>query len=139
MLLSTHGGRLPGSGLGEQVARCARFAAEEVGEQGIDSREAALLCSLVHAEREASARFRCALGAVLTLLSTPPDERDSGLADAMYEAILREILTDAPEVPESGPIAAAVAFRALAPGLDMLSDAEQKLLSEWLDRAIDGL
>ena len=78
-------------------------------------------------------------GAVLTLLSAPPDERDSGLADAMYEAVLREILTDAPEVPDSGPITAAVALRALAPRLDMLSDAEQKLLSEWLDRAIDGL
>jgi AcrR family transcriptional regulator len=78
-------------------------------------------------------------GAVLTLLSAPPGERDSGLADAMYEAVLREILTDAPEVPDSGPIAAAVALRALAPRLDMLSDAEQKLLSEWLDRAIDGL
>jgi hypothetical protein len=57
----------------------------------------------------------------------------------MFEAVLREILTDAPEVPESGPIAAAVAFRAVASQLGMLSDAEQKLLSEWLDRAIAGL
>jgi AcrR family transcriptional regulator len=56
------------------------------------------------------------IGAVLTLVSTPPDDRDPGLADAMYEAVLREILTDAPEVPGRGPIAAAVAFRALAPG-----------------------
>jgi hypothetical protein len=57
----------------------------------------------------------------------------------MYEAVLREILTDAPEVPETGPVAAAVTLRALTPRLDMLSGAEQKLLSEWLDRAIDGL
>jgi AcrR family transcriptional regulator len=78
-------------------------------------------------------------GAVLTLLSTPPDDRDSGLADAMYEAVLREILTDAPAVPASGPVAAAVAFRAVAPRLDMLSAAEQKLLAEWLDRAVDQL
>jgi AcrR family transcriptional regulator len=77
-------------------------------------------------------------GAVLTLLSTPPGQRDPGLADAMYEAVLREILTNAPEVPDSGLIAAAVALRALAPRLGMLSGAEQKLLSEWLDRAIDG-
>jgi AcrR family transcriptional regulator len=78
-------------------------------------------------------------GAVLALLSMPPDERDPGLTDAMYEAVLREILTDAPEVSGSSPIAAAVAVRALAPRLGMLSDAERKLLSEWLDRAIDGL
>jgi hypothetical protein len=56
----------------------------------------------------------------------------------MYEAVLREILTNAPEVPDSGLIAAAVALRAFAPRLGMLSGAEQKLLSEWLDRAIDG-
>jgi AcrR family transcriptional regulator len=91
-------------------------------------------------EQRAADLIRAAgTGAVLTLLSTPPGERDSGLAGAMYEAVLREILTDAPAAPESGPIAAAVALRALAPQLDMLSDAEQKLLSEWLDRAIDGL
>ncbi|MCW0214817.1 MAG: TetR/AcrR family transcriptional regulator [Pseudonocardia sp.] len=78
-------------------------------------------------------------GAVLTLLATPPGERDPGLADAMYEAVLREILTEAPVLPDSSPIAAAVAFRAFAPDLTMLSDAERRLLHEWLDRAIDGL
>ena len=33
-------------------------------------------------------------------------------------------------------MATAVAFRAVAPRLDMLSDAERLLLTEWLDRAI---
>jgi hypothetical protein len=33
----------------------------------------------------------------------------------------------------------AVALRAIAPRLDMLTDAERKLLAEWLDRAIDAL
>jgi AcrR family transcriptional regulator len=75
-------------------------------------------------------------GAVLTLLSAPPDQRDPGLADAMFEAVLREILTDAPEVADSGPTAAAVALRAAAEGLEALSDAERTLLSEWLDRTI---
>jgi AcrR family transcriptional regulator len=79
------------------------------------------------------------MGAVLTLLSTPADKRDPGLAEAMYEAVLREILVDAPELPDRGPIAAAVALRAFAPQLNMLSDAERQLLTEWLDRAIDGL
>jgi len=54
----------------------------------------------------------------------------------MYEAVLRQILTDAPERATSGSSATAVAFRAIAPHLDMLSDAERQLLAEWLDRAI---
>jgi AcrR family transcriptional regulator len=78
-------------------------------------------------------------GAVNVLLSTRLKDRDPGLADAMYEAVLREILTDAPDLPGSGPVAAAVALRAFAPELDMLSAAERQLLTEWLDRTIDGL
>jgi len=45
--------RLPGGGLGEQIADCARFPAEELAEQGVGTGEAALLCRLVHAENEA--------------------------------------------------------------------------------------
>ncbi|SDO66282.1 DNA-binding transcriptional regulator, AcrR family [Nakamurella panacisegetis] len=78
-------------------------------------------------------------GAVLTLLSAPPDQRDPGLADALFDAVLRDILTDAPPPPDSGPMAAAVAFRTHVAGLDMLSQTERQLLSEWLDRAIKGL
>ena len=79
------------------------------------------------------------IGAVVITLSTPREQRDLGLADGIYEAVLRQILTDAPEFSESGPLAAAVAFRAIAPRLDMLSDAERRLLADWLDRAIDVL
>lgn len=78
-------------------------------------------------------------GAIQTLLSTPAEQRDAGLAASMYEAVLRQILTDAPDSRESGPLATAVAFRAVAPQLDMLSDAEQELLTEWLDRVVDAL
>ncbi|WP_371667316.1 hypothetical protein OG985_06710 [Streptomyces sp. NBC_00289] len=35
-------------------------------------------------------------------------------------------------------IAAAVAFRTVVPRLPTLTDAERTLLSEWLDRAIEG-
>ena len=73
-------------------------------------------------------------GAVLTLLSTPPEDRDLDLADAMYEAVMRSILTDAPTLPADGATAVAVAIRAVAPTLPMLTDAERALLSEWLDR-----
>ena len=76
-------------------------------------------------------------GAVLTLLSVPPEDRDLDLADAMYEAAMREILTDMPAPSEdstTGTTASAAAFRAVAPTLPMLTPAERALLSEWLDR-----
>ncbi len=78
-------------------------------------------------------------GAVLTLLSTPPEQRDLGLADDLFDAVLCRIVTDAPELREDGPMASAVALRAVAPTLDVLSNAERQLLAEWLDRAIEAL
>lgn len=80
-------------------------------------------------------------GAVLTLLSTPADQRDPGLADAMFEAVLREMLIDVPDVPDvpdDGLVAAAVALRTFVPYLEALTEAERRLLTEWLDRAISG-
>lgn len=72
-------------------------------------------------------------GAVLTLLSSP--EPDPGLADAMYEAVIRQIVTDAPALAGDGPVAAAVAFRTVVPDLPGLTETERAMLSEWLDRA----
>jgi AcrR family transcriptional regulator len=74
-------------------------------------------------------------GAVLALLAQPPAERDLGLADAMYEAVARTILTDTPALPTDDTLAAAVAFRAVVPTLPTLSPVERALLTEWLDRA----
>ncbi|MEV7098718.1 helix-turn-helix domain-containing protein [Amycolatopsis sp. NPDC051045] len=65
-------------------------------------------------------------GAVLTLLAQPPESRDPGLADAMFEAVAQQILTDAPATPP-----AAAAFPA------PLTKAERALLAEWLDRPAD--
>jgi AcrR family transcriptional regulator len=73
-------------------------------------------------------------GAVLTLLATPQENRDPELADAMYEAVARSILTDTPALPADDPPGMAVALRAVAPTLPMLTAAERALLSEWLDR-----
>ena len=78
-------------------------------------------------------------GAIQILLSTPPDHRDPELAPGMFEAVLGQILTDAPDRAQGGSIATAVAFRAMAPQLGMLSHAERLLLTEWLDRAIKSL
>jgi AcrR family transcriptional regulator len=78
------------------------------------------------------------IGTILTLLSTPAEQRDPGLADSMYEAVLGQLLTDAPRPADDGPMATAVAFRAIAPRFDVLSDGEQLLLAEWLDRVVDA-
>jgi AcrR family transcriptional regulator len=79
------------------------------------------------------------IGTIQVLLSTPPAQRDSGLADAMYDAVLGQILTDAPGRSSEGLAATAVTFRAVLPQLDMLSNAERTLMAEWLDRAIPTL
>jgi AcrR family transcriptional regulator len=86
-------------------------------------------------ERRAVELFHAAgTGTVFTLLSMPPQDRDLGLVDAMYDTVMEAILTDAPALPEESTTAAAVTFRTLIPDLTALSDAERALLSEWLDR-----
>ncbi|MBB2901244.1 AcrR family transcriptional regulator [Kineococcus radiotolerans] len=76
------------------------------------------------------------VGTTTTLLSLPPRERDPALADAMLEAVLAQVLVDAPRPAGDGTTAAAVAFRALAPDLPALTDGERRLLGEWLDRVV---
>ncbi|WIN00549.1 helix-turn-helix domain-containing protein [Actinoplanes oblitus] len=78
------------------------------------------------------------VGTVQTLLATPPQVRDPGLGEAMMDAVLCRILTDAPAGAPQGPTATAVALRALAPRLGVLSDGERRLLVEWLDRIADA-
>lgn len=75
-------------------------------------------------------------GAVLTLLAKPADERDTGLADVMYEALSSAILNDARSMDVDDAEAAAVAFRTFVPRLGNLSNSERALMIEWLDRAI---
>jgi AcrR family transcriptional regulator len=80
-----------------------------------------------------------AVGAIQTLLATPLDQRDLALPEAMLEAVLAHILVNPPERNEHEPIATAVAFRALAPRLDVLTATERLMLVEWVERAIDTL
>lgn len=77
------------------------------------------------------------IGVIQILLSAPATNRDPDLAADMYETVLGQILTEAPEPPDDKPMTAAITFRAVAPQLDRLSDAERQLMTEWLDRAID--
>ena len=93
----------------------------------------------VDEERAAALIQAAGTGATQLLLATPPDRRDPGVADALFEAVLQQILTDAPPPTDPGPRPHAVALRAVTPQLDMLTSAEQHLMTEWLDRAIAAL
>lgn len=76
------------------------------------------------------------IGTIQALLATPVDERDPGLGEAMFEAVLAQILTDPPFRKPDDTLATTVAFRAITPSLTSLSDSERLLLAEWLDRAL---
>jgi AcrR family transcriptional regulator len=123
-------------------ARALRSPATQSGRQVLQSRvhRVALTGRLRVSEQRAVDLIHAAgTGAVLTLLSTPPEQRDPQLADDLFDTVLRRIVTDVPEGPETSPAASAVAVRAIASQLTMLSDAERCLLTEWLDRVIVAL
>ena len=122
--------------------RGSRSPAAQSGRQVLQARIHRLAVSgrlRVSEQRAVDLIHAAGTGTVLTILSTPPEHREPGLAEGMFEAVLRQILTDAPHQAGTGPIAAAVTLRAITPHLDMLSDAERQLLAEWLDRTIDAL
>jgi AcrR family transcriptional regulator len=81
-------------------------------------------------------------GAVTTWHATPADRRNPALLTVLRESMIAAVTRAEPTVPaaESGPAAAARALRAALPDqADVLSDAEQHLLREWLTRlAADG-
>lgn len=123
-------------------SRVVRSPAAQSGRQVLQARvrRVALAGRLRVAEARAVDLIQSAgTGTIQTLLATTPAQRDAGLADAMYGAVLREILTDAPPPSGAAPLPTVVAFRAAASQLDMLSDSERRLLAEWLDRVVDGL
>jgi hypothetical protein len=87
--------------------------------------EEGLAAQIVHAT---------ASGAVLTWLSIPESERDAALLVALRESMITTITTREPVVEEPGLGGAARALRAALPGQKALSQAEQHLLTEWLQR-----
>ena len=109
-LLVTPGRPSPAGEAGLAVLRARVHRIAEAGRLRIPE---PLAAELVHA---------AGTGAVLTLLARPPADRDLGLAEAMYEAVLARILTDAPAPPDASP------------DLSKLTGAERALLAEWLDR-----
>jgi AcrR family transcriptional regulator len=119
--------------------RVVRSPAAESGRRVLEARVHRLAAAgrLRVAEPRAVDLFQAAgVGTITTLLAAPPDRRDPGLADAMFEAVLGQILTDAADPVDDASLA--VALRAAAPGLQSLTDGERRLLTEWLDRVIAG-
>lgn len=123
-------------------ARVAHSPAAESGRRVLQARvrRVAAIGRLRVSEQRAVGLIQAAgIGAIHALLAMAPEQRDPELAEAMYDAVLAQILADVPEPPQDAPLAAAVAMRAVAPGLSMLSGAERQLLDDWLDRVIDAL
>lgn len=84
-----------------------------------------------------------ACGVTLSLISSPPEERDSKLSSAMREMVLGAITVGAGADVGRGPervAARAVALRAVLGEVgEVLSTGERQLLGEWLDRlSADG-
>jgi AcrR family transcriptional regulator len=78
-------------------------------------------------------------GTVLALLAVPAPQRDPGLPNAMFEAVLGGILATAPAAPDTGTSTVAVLFGTVLPDLPALTDAERTLMAEWLRRSLAGL
>jgi len=120
-------------------SRIQRSPAAQSGQRVLESRvhRVATTGRLRVGEQRAVGLIQSAgVGVIQVLLSTPPEQRDLGLADEIYDAVLAQVLTDAPPHDDDGPAATAVTLRALAPGLEALTTAERELLVEWLDRVI---
>ncbi|MGD6740662.1 TetR/AcrR family transcriptional regulator [Streptomyces sp. BH106] len=81
-------------------------------------------------------------GAVITWQATPAERRDPALLTVLRESMIAAVTRAEPafSAAESGPAPAARALRAALPDkVDVLSEAEQGLLREWLTRlAADG-
>ncbi|MEU4543463.1 TetR/AcrR family transcriptional regulator [Nonomuraea dietziae] len=94
------------------------------------------VAGLLRVEEDLAAQIihATARGAVLTWLSLPEPQRNPALLLALREAMISTVTTQEPAVQEQGPAGAARALRAALPDQNVLSHAEQRLLTEWLDR-----
>lgn len=95
--------------------------------------EAGLLrVSVPHAARMFSA---AGCGVTMSLIATPPEERDPTLSESMREAMLAAITTKKDRPVSSKLAPRAIALRAvLSDADDVLTAAERTLMNEWLDR-----
>jgi len=92
----------------------------------------------VSVERAARLVHATGMGVVLSLIATPPGERDLELAEIARENVFARILTDEPMVLDDDLPGRAVALRAALGETSVLTDAERGLFTEWLDRIADA-
>lgn len=78
-------------------------------------------------------------GTVLALLEVPPDQRDLGLSDAMFDAVTGGILATRAAVHDTDLNAVAVMFAIMVSDLSALTDAERTLRTEWITRSVAEL
>lgn len=78
-------------------------------------------------------------GTILALLGSPADRRDPNLSEAMLDAVLSSILTTTPATPDTSTTTVAVTFATMVSDLPALTDAERKLMTEWLARSLAHL
>jgi hypothetical protein len=97
-------------------------------------------------ERAAAYMHANGMGTVLSLLSVPEDQRDSGLSEFTRDAMLEVITTGVPHSDNFSSRPAPVARHAsgLRGALSQrpetaLTSAERALLDEWLKRLADDL
>ncbi|MEU3373578.1 hypothetical protein ABZ734_24400 [Streptomyces sp. NPDC006660] len=64
----------------------------------------------------------------------PESMRDPALLVALRESMVCTVTTREPAIQEQGAAGAARALRAALPGQNVLSEAEERLLAEWLRR-----
>jgi AcrR family transcriptional regulator len=91
----------------------------------------------VNEERAAHLVHAAGRGTTISLIDMPADHRDLELSALAREAVIAAITTDTPAPASPGPVGAAVALRAVLPQTTALTDQEQGLLREWLDRITD--
>lgn len=89
----------------------------------------------VPVDRAARLVHATGMGVILSLIASPPEQRDLDLITAAREHVIQTITTDSADDTSDIPSRAIALKAALAkePG-DALTQAEHALLAEWLDR-----
>ncbi|OXM45039.1 TetR/AcrR family transcriptional regulator [Amycolatopsis alba] len=89
----------------------------------------------VPVERAARLVHATGMGVILSLIASPPEERDTDLITAAREHIIATITTDSVDAA-SDVASRAIALKAALQNdpVDVLTPAEHAMLAEWLDR-----
>ncbi|WP_181772774.1 TetR/AcrR family transcriptional regulator [Amycolatopsis pittospori] len=90
----------------------------------------------VPVERAAQLVHATGMGVILSLIASPPEQRDLDLISAAREHVIGTITTDSADDGASDIPSRAVALKAALEKdpVDALTPAEHALLAEWLDR-----